>query len=125
MIAPSLLNIVDKNTYLLWVDMLKLLGLNGRTQRISVFVAGMLQYAYELYLKNLDSDEQNKLGELMIAAFETGHDEAQEWLSPVLQELFRDAGLRWEKTNSKGQKYSVIAASIDEFYRWHDMPWEY
>ncbi len=125
MITPTLRNLVDKNTYQLWVDMLKLLGPHGRTQRISVLVAGMLQYAYELYLKNLNSNEKNELGELMRAAFETGYDEAQEWLSPVLQELFRDAGLTWKKNNSKGQQYSVIAAAIDEFYRWHDMPWEY
>jgi hypothetical protein len=61
----------------------------------------------------------------MLSAFETGFDEAQEWLFPVVKELFMDAGLRWEKTNSKGQKYSVIGAAINEFYHWHDMPWEY
>ena len=120
--ALSLLTIVDKNIYQVWVDMLRVIGPSGRTHRIAVVVAGMLQYAYEVYLKK--DDGKNELGELMLAVFETGYDEAQEWLSPVLQELFMDAGLVWKKTNSKGQKYNVIGNAIDEFYRWHDMPWE-
>jgi hypothetical protein len=68
MTVPSLKNLVDKNTYDIWVKMLRLLGPDGRTQRISVLVAGMLQYAYELYLENLAHDEENKLGRLMLSA---------------------------------------------------------
>ena len=104
--------------------MLSTIGPSGRTHRLSVVVASMLQHAYEIYLKQIDKNEKNELGEIMLAALETGYDEAQEWLSPVLKSLFMDAKLSWEKTNSKGVKYSLIVAAIGEFCRWHDMPWE-
>lgn len=118
--SPKLKNFVDKNTYQVWVDMLKLLGPSGRTQRISVLVAGMLQYVYELSMKN----EQDEVMEYMLSAFEGGYEDAQELFFPLVKSLFDDAGLVWKKTNSRGQNYSVIEASIDQLFRWHDMPWE-
>lgn len=111
---------VDQQTYQVWVDMLRLLGPSGRTQRISVLVAGMLQYAYELSMKN-DKDE---IVEYMIAAFEGGYEETQELLFPMVKSLFKDASLGWEKINSKGQKYNLIESALDQLFRWHDMPWE-
>ncbi len=115
---------VDKKTYQVWVDMLKLLGPSGRTQRISVLVAGMLQYVYELHMKQTGKDEESEIVEYMFSAFENGYEDTQELLFPLVKSLFSDAGLVWKKTDSKGQKYSVIEASIDQLFRWHDMPWE-
>jgi len=46
----------------------RLLGPIGRTQRISVLVAGMFQYVYEFSMKN-DKDE---IVEYMLSAFEGG-----------------------------------------------------
>jgi len=38
--------------------------------------------------------------------------------------LLDDAGVPHTRTNRRGDKYSLADASIDEFVRWFDMPWE-
>ena len=48
----SLEEVVGKETYALWVDMLRRLVPDGRTHRLSVVVAGMLQYAYLIAADN-------------------------------------------------------------------------
>jgi len=60
----------------------------------------------------------------MFSAFEGGYEDTQELLFPLVKSLFDDAGLVYEKTNSRGEKYNVIESSIDQLFRWHDMPWE-
>jgi len=120
----SLKAIVGEPSYRLWVDMLKRLAPDGRTQRISILVAGMLQYACSLYLDSAKANDKNMFGDLLLEALETGHEETEEFLTPILREFFKDAKVRWKKTNSRGQEYSLISASVSEFYRWHDMPWE-
>ena len=52
----SLEDAVGKETYALWVDMLHRLVPEGRTHRLSVVVAAMLQYAYLIVTNNLDDD---------------------------------------------------------------------
>ncbi|OFZ49041.1 MAG: hypothetical protein A2381_15665 [Bdellovibrionales bacterium RIFOXYB1_FULL_37_110] len=99
---------MDKNTYQVWIDMLRAIGPSARTHRISVVVASMLQYAYEIYLKRMDNNEKNELGEIMLTAFETGYDEAQEWLSPVVKTLFMDAGLKMDLVSELPQKYRKL-----------------
>jgi hypothetical protein len=43
--APGLRPLVKERVYSVWLDMLKQLVPQGRTHRLSVFVAGCLQYA--------------------------------------------------------------------------------
>ena len=52
----SLEEVVGKETYALWVDMLRSLVPDGRTHRLSVLVAGMLQYAYLIATDNQDEE---------------------------------------------------------------------
>lgn len=120
----SLKNSVSKDIYDLWTDMLKRLAPDGRTQRISVLVAGMLQYAYSLSFDKKRFSTEKGFGDLLLEAIEMGYEDTEEFLTPILCDFFKDAKVRWNKTNSRGQSYSLISASASEFYRWHDMPWE-
>ncbi|MBI5431910.1 MAG: hypothetical protein HZA52_03660 [Planctomycetes bacterium] len=49
-----------------------------------------------------------------------GNDE----LAEAIVRLFDDAGIPHSRTNRRGDEYSLVDASIDEFVRWFDMPWE-
>lgn len=52
----SLQDVVGKETYQVWVEMLRKLVPDGRTYRLSVVVAGMLHYATAL-AEEFDEDE--------------------------------------------------------------------
>jgi hypothetical protein len=52
----SLQDVVGENSYSVWVDMLRRLVPDGRTHRLSVLLAGMLQYALTL-AEEFDEDE--------------------------------------------------------------------
>jgi hypothetical protein len=39
-------------------------------------------------------------------------------------QLFKDAKVRFERTNARGDKYSLAEDGYEEFIHRHDMPWE-
>jgi hypothetical protein len=49
--------------------------------------------------------------------------EYREAVAAVVQ-MFKDAKLRFERTNAGGVKYSLAEDGYKEFIHWHDMPWE-
>ncbi len=49
----SLQDVVGKETYVVWVDMLHELVPDGRTHRLSVVIAGMLHYATAIAEKSM------------------------------------------------------------------------
>ena len=49
--------------------------------------------------------------------------EAEE-LSELVEQLFADARVNFERVSSRGDEYSVIESAIYEYIHWYDMPWE-
>jgi hypothetical protein len=45
-------------------------------------------------------------------------------LGDVVGQLFRDARVRSDRVNHRGDGYSIADAAIVEFARWELMPWE-
>jgi len=43
---------------------------------------------------------------------------------PIVETLFRDAGVKSERFNSRGQSYSISDSAAYEFLTWYNMPWE-
>ena len=62
--------------------------------------------------------------ELVNALQEPGPGGADDELSAAVARLFKDAGVPYSRTNGRGEEYNLVDASIDEFVRWFDMPWE-
>jgi hypothetical protein len=52
------------------------------------------------------------------------YDDTESELMVVVERLFNDAKVKWKRTNSKGQGYSIAEESIREYFAWGDMPWE-
>ena len=50
--------------------------------------------------------------------------EEQERLMPLIEVLFKDAGVKWKRTNARGQGYSIADEALNQFLRWDFMPWE-
>lgn len=117
--------VVGAKVYNTWLDMLKRLVPYGRTHRLSVVIAGMLQYAQDVaYEKAKTSSKAQKLSVIFEEAGESYMDDDIEVLLGLIETLLKDAGVDYRRTNSRGQGYSVAEEAAHEFLHWEDMPWE-
>jgi len=117
--------VVGAKIYNVWLDMLKSLVPDGRTHRLSVLVAGMLQYAQEVAYKKAESNSKaRKLAESFESAFESSDEEYLDKIIEIVENLFEDAGLRYKRKNRKGESYSIAEEAAYEFLNWENMPWE-
>jgi hypothetical protein len=117
--------VVGAKIYNVWLDMLKSLVPHGRTHRLSVMVAGMLQYAQEVAHKKAESNSKaKKLAESFESAFESSDEEYLDKIIEIAEKLFEDAGVRYKKKNRKGESYSIAEDAAYEFLNWENMPWE-
>ena len=113
--------VVGAKIYNVWLDMLKSLVPHGRTHRLSVLVAGMLQYAQEVAHKKAESNSKaRKLAE----SFEGSDDENLAKIIEIVENLFEDAGVRYKRKSRKGESYSIAEDAAYEFLNWENMPWE-
>jgi hypothetical protein len=89
----SLSVVVGKETYTVWVNMLRELVPDGRTHRLSVVVASMLQYA--LTVADSKHDEEladDSVEQSLLAVAEVGDpSKVADLLHDVTTQLFKDA----------------------------------
>ena len=117
--------VVGAKVYGTWMDMLKRLVPHGRTHRLSVVVASMLQYAQGIaYEKAGSNNKAKQLSAIFEEANESDMDEGNEGLLVLIESLLTDAGVKYKRTSSRGQSYSIAEEAVQEFLRWEDMPWE-
>lgn len=123
-ISP-LREIVGDEVYDVWVKMLSNLVPDGRTHRLSVVVASMLTYASDIASAKRGTDKEDHPAYPLLVAFEgLEEDEALRLLTPMLNRLFKDAGVKYERVSSKGERYSILWEATIEFCRWYNYQWE-
>jgi hypothetical protein len=122
----SLEEVVGKETYAVWVDMLRRLVPEGRTHRLSVLVAGMLNYAYLIAAENHDDDSgEGSVAQALLDSSEIGDpQEVAEYLYDIVDQLFKDAKVKHKRTSARGEGYSIAESALEEYVSWFDMPWE-
>ena len=118
----SLQDVVGKETYSVWVEMLRVLVPGGRTHRLSVVVAGMLQYSLEI--ADSAAEEPSVAKSLIDSAETSDPDEIKSLLHDVVSRLFKDAGVTYERTAKSGEHYSIADEVYNEFSCWFDYPWD-
>jgi len=121
----SLQDVVGKETYTVWVDMLRELVPDGRTHRLSVVIAGMLQYATAIAEK-LDEDEleEDSVASSLINANEMDPDQLKRELHDVVTKVFRDADVAFDRVSKRGDQYSIADEAYNEYFSWYDYPWD-
>lgn len=121
----SLQDVVGKETYDVWVDMLRELVPDGRTHRLSVVIAGMLQYATAIAEK-LDEDEleEDSVALSLINANEMDPDQLKRELHDVVKKVFRDADVAFDRVSARGDPYSIADEAYNEYFSWYDYPWD-
>lgn len=122
----SLSGVVGAETYEVWVRMLRRLVPDGRTHRLAVMVAGMLQYAVVMAAdKQSEQNNERSLAASLLEASEVSDpSEVKDLIHDAVVQLFKDAKVRFERINARGDKYSLAEDSYEEFIHWFDMPWE-
>lgn len=122
----SLQDVVGEKTYSVWVDMLLTLVPEGRTHRLSVVVAGMLQYTLEIAyeIENVNEDEHSAAMSIMDATETADPDEIKGLIHDLVDRLFIDAGVEYERVSKRGEHYSIAYEAYNEFARWFDYPWD-
>jgi len=104
--------------------MLKAIVPHGRTHRLSVVVAGMLQYAFHVANEKAETCSKSRK---FLSLYERSLDDPEEEMEKVVElaeALFKDAGVRYTRVNSRGHGYSISEAAANEFMSWENMPWE-
>ena len=121
----SLQDVVGKETYDVWVDMLRELVPDGRTHRLSVVIAGLLQYATAVAEK-LDEDEleEDSAALSLINANEMDPDQLKRELHDIVKKLFKDADVVFDRISKRGEPYSVADEAYNEYFSWYDYPWD-
>jgi hypothetical protein len=123
--SRSLRAVVGTDTYEAWVRMLRKLVPDGRTHRLAVMLAGMLQYAAAMAVAAGDEEDEGSLAPSLLEATEVSDpSEVKDLIHDAVVQLFKDAKVRFERTNARGDKYSLAEDSYEEFIHWFDMPWE-
>ena len=122
----SLQDVVGKETYAVWVNMLRELVPDGRTHRLSVVIAGMLQYTFEVAERIDDKNEdEHSVAMSVIDAAESGNpDDIKGLIHDVVAQLFDDAGVAYERISKRGEPYSIADEAYNEFASWFDYPWD-
>jgi len=122
----SLQDAVGEETYSIWVDMLRTLVPDGRTHRLSVVIAGMLQYTLDKSLKiRHRNEEEHSVAMSLIDADDAGYpDGIKDLIHDVVDRLFKDAGVAYERISKRGEHYSIADETYNEFASWFDYPWD-
>jgi hypothetical protein len=122
----SLQDVVGEKTYSVWMDMLRTLVPDGRTHRLSVVIAGMLQYTFKIAedIKNRN-EEGHSVAMSVIDAAESGNpDDIKGLIHDVVVQLFDDAEVAYERISKRGERYSITDEAYNEFASWFDYPWD-
>lgn len=122
----SLKTVVGEETYSVWVAMLRALVPGGRTHRLSILIAGMLQYAYSVADEKPKKEiEEGSVEDSLLGTGETGTpEEVEEAIGDIVKQLFKDSGVEYQRTSARGDRYSIADSVYKEYVRWFDMPWE-
>ena len=118
--------IIGPQIYIACLTILKAIGPDARTERISVIVAAMLRYALS---KLSVRCKQGSLGAALIAlegepCLDSDQSDEYRRVADLIEELCRESGMRNRRQSARGEPYSIAQSAIAEYCAWYNMPWE-
>jgi hypothetical protein len=119
-------NIIGNKSYSTFLDMLKAIGPDARTHRISVVIGAMLRFACnKCIFDGLDGKICHALitidNEPFLVAERT---DEYEILSELIDNLCKEASMANYRESARGESYSIAENAIAEYASWYNMPWE-
>lgn len=122
----ELQGIVGKQQFKSFLELLKEIGPNARTHRISVVIASILRFAVTKLPPDCDDDT---LSQALITLDDDpylAHEQTDEYklIYDAIDSLCDEAGMQNERESSRGDRYSIAEGAIMEYAAWYNMPWE-
>lgn len=123
MLLQEFKKLVGKQRYSAFLDLLKEVGPDARTHRISIVFAAILRYA-------MRKDEEAPLC-LALARLEEepylASEKSEEYkiLYELIDAICEEAGMQNDRKSARGDSYSIADSAIAEFTSWYNMPWEH
>jgi hypothetical protein len=114
---------VGNQVYDVWLDMLRRLVPEGRTHRLAPTIAAMLQFAAYAASEKGEPAE-GTIGAVLHSADDAGYEEGEEMLLPIVQRLFKDAGVEYERQSARGERYSIAEEAAREYISWFNYSWD-
>ncbi|MDP8214183.1 MAG: hypothetical protein RAO92_07895 [Candidatus Euphemobacter frigidus] len=118
--------IIGTQAYSTFLNMLKEIGPDARTHRISVVIAAILRFA----LSKLPAHcEEGTLAQALLSLEEEPYlveegSEESKMVFDLIEELCHEAGMSNLRVSSRGERYSTAESAIAEYVAWYNMPWE-
>jgi hypothetical protein len=109
-----------------FLGLLKEIGPEARTHRISVVIASILRFA----VNQLPPDcEDGSLAQALLTLDEEpylAHEQSDEYemVFDLIDGLCNEAGMVNERESARGEDYSIAENAILEYAAWYNMPWE-
>jgi hypothetical protein len=118
--------IIGDQQYLSFIALLKNIGPEARTHRISVVVASLLRFAVNLLPPDC---EDGSLAQALLTLDEEPylvHEQSDEYetIFALIDGLCNEAGMVNERESARGEVYSIAENTIQEYAAWYNMPWE-
>jgi len=118
-------DVVGSKNYNVWLEMLRRLVPYGRTHRLSVVVASMLQVAYEIAREKEESNAKaRQLSSIFESVYEQDDEKGIRPLLKITEQVFKDAKVGFKRLNRRGSGYSIAEEAVHQFLNWNAMPWE-
>lgn len=119
----ELKDIIGEDEYTAFLNLLKEIGPDSRTHRISVVIAGLLRFARSRVPEDF---EDSNLATALVVLDEEPYTEGEDYetLKELIGLLCRKAGMRNERVSSRGDSYTIAEHVLYEYTKWYNMPWE-
>ncbi len=119
-------DIIGTQPYSVLLEMLKEIGPDARTHRISVVIGAILRLTLN---KCITGGLDNKICQALIMIDEEPYLVAEETdvyeiLTDLIDNLCREAGMENYRESARGESYSIAENTISEYASWYNMPWE-
>ncbi len=118
--------IIGDQQFLSFLALLRNIGPEARTHRISVVIASILRFA----VNHLPADyEDGSIAQALLTLDEEpylAHEQSDEYemVFDLIDGLCNEAGMMNERESARGEDYSIAENAILEYAAWYNMPWE-
>lgn len=122
----ELKDIIGEKQLKSFLALLKDIGPDARTHRITVVIASILRFA----VNQLPPDcEDGTLSQALITLDEErylAYEQSDEYglVYDLIDSLCTEVGMQNERESSRGESYSIADIAILEYAAWYNMPWE-
>ena len=118
--------IIGGQELLSFLSLLKEIGPDARTHRISVVIASILRFAVNKLPAHC---EDGSLAHALIMIDQEpylAHEQSDEYelVFDFIDCLCKEAGILNQRESARGEDYSIAENAILEYTAWYNMPWE-